>query len=92
MCAPVTGYFGYIGINTGLRGILHGYEEIGTVTRTVKSTGGKSVMLEKDIVTGIIRYLKTEPYCFAWKTQGGMYGQAGIPDLVCCVCGRWSCQ
>ena len=31
-------------------------------------------MLEKDIVTSIMRYLKTVPKCFSWKEHGGMYG------------------
>ena len=39
------------------------------------------IMLEKDIVAAILRYLKGRPHCFAWKTHGGMYGTAGIPEL-----------
>lgn len=46
-------------------------------------------MLEKDIVTAIMRFLKTVPDCFAWKTHGGMYGTAGIPDIICCYRGRF---
>ena len=46
-------------------------------------------MLEKDIVNAIMRYLKTVPSCFAWKTHGGMYGTAGIPDIICCYRGRF---
>lgn len=46
-------------------------------------------MLEKDIVTAIMRYLKTVPMCFAWKEHGGMYGTAGIPDIICCYRGRF---
>ena len=46
-------------------------------------------MLEKDIVTAIMRYLKTVPACFAWKTHGGAYDTAGLPDIVCCVNGRF---
>lgn len=46
-------------------------------------------MIEKDIVTAIMRFLKTVPDCFAWKTHGGMYGTAGIPDIVCCYKGRF---
>lgn len=44
-------------------------------------------MLEKDIVAQILRYLKGLPDCFAWKTHGGMYGTAGIPDIIACVGG-----
>lgn len=46
-------------------------------------------MAEKDIVNAILRYLKTLPACFAWKTHGGMYGTAGIPDIIACIGGRF---
>ena len=46
-------------------------------------------MTEKDIVAKILRYLKTIPNCFAWKEHGGMYGTAGIPDIIACVDGRF---
>lgn len=46
-------------------------------------------MLEKDIVAAIMRYLKTVPGCFAWKEHVGMYGTAGIPDIICCIEGRF---
>ena len=46
-------------------------------------------MLEKDIVAAIMRYLKTVPGCFAWKEHGGMYGTSGLPDIICCYCGRF---
>ena len=46
-------------------------------------------MAEKDIVQSILRYLKAVPDCFAWKTHGGMYGTAGIPDIIACVNGRF---
>lgn len=46
-------------------------------------------MMEKDIVAAILRLLKKRPRCFAWKTHGGMYGTAGIPDIVACVDGRF---
>ncbi|MEY8390485.1 VRR-NUC domain-containing protein [Lachnospiraceae bacterium 45-W7] len=45
--------------------------------------------MEKDIVAAILRYLKGLPRCFAWKTHGGMYGTAGIPDIIACVQGRF---
>ena len=44
---------------------------------------------ESDIVTAILRYLRTVPGCFAWKTHGGMYGTSGIPDIIACVEGRF---
>ena len=46
-------------------------------------------MAEKDIVNKIIKYLKTLDHCFCWKEHGGMYGTAGIPDVICCYRGRF---
>ena len=46
-------------------------------------------MLEKDIVAAIMRLLKRIPRCFAWKEHGAMYGSAGIPDVICCLDGRF---
>ena len=46
-------------------------------------------MKEKDIVAAILRLLKKTPGCFAWKEHGGMYGVAGIPDIIACVGGRF---
>ena len=46
-------------------------------------------MAEKDIVNKIIKYLKTLDHCFCWKEHGGMYGTAGIPDVICCYHGRF---
>ena len=46
-------------------------------------------MMEKDIVAAILRLLKKRPRCFAWKTHGGMYGTAGIPDIIACMGGRF---
>lgn len=46
-------------------------------------------MKEADIVRAILKYLKTVPGCFAWKEHGGMYGTAGIPDIICCYKGRF---
>lgn len=47
------------------------------------------VMAEKEITAAILRYLKTVPECFFWKEHGGMYGTAGLPDIVCCIGGRF---
>jgi len=46
-------------------------------------------MTEKAITTAVMRYLKTLPYCFAWKQHGGMYGVAGLPDIIVCYHGRF---
>ena len=46
-------------------------------------------MAERDIVAAIMRLLKKTPRCFCWKEHGGMYGTAGIPDIIACVNGRF---
>ena len=46
-------------------------------------------MLEKDITKAITKYLKTVPDCWFFKEHGGIYGTAGIPDLICCINGRF---
>ena len=46
-------------------------------------------MLEKTITNAIIRYLKTVPHCFCWKQHGGQFGTAGLPDIICCIDGRF---
>ena len=46
-------------------------------------------MKEKDVTAAIMRYLKTVPGCFAFKEHGGMYGTAGLPDIICCYRGRF---
>jgi len=46
-------------------------------------------MLEKDITAAIMRLLKAVPRCFAWKEHIGMYGSAGVPDVICCLDGRF---
>jgi len=46
-------------------------------------------MKETDIVKAIMKYLRTVPGCFCWKEHGGMYGTAGIPDIIACIDGRF---
>ena len=46
-------------------------------------------MAEKDIVADILKLLKKTPLCFCWKEHGGMYGTAGIPDIIACIGGRF---
>ena len=46
-------------------------------------------MKEVDIVKAIMRYLKTVPECFCCKEHGGMYGTAGIPDIIACIGGHF---
>jgi len=56
------------------------------VTRAKKVTKEETVS-EKEMVVKILHYLKTVPKCFAWKAHGGMYGTAGIPDIIACIAG-----
>jgi len=44
---------------------------------------------EKDITNSILKHLKSVPHCFCWKEHGGIYGTAGIPDIICCIKGRF---
>ena len=46
-------------------------------------------MKESAIVKSILQYLKSVPECFAWKEHGGMYGTAGIPDIIACIGGNF---
>ena len=46
-------------------------------------------MAERDIVAAILRLLRKTPNCFCWKEHGGMYGTAGIPDVIACINGRF---
>lgn len=41
-------------------------------------------------MAAIMRYLKTVPECFCFKEHGGMYGTAGLPDIICCIGGRFA--
>ncbi len=46
-------------------------------------------MLEKTIVNKVIKYLKSLPGCFCWKQHGGQFGTMGLPDIICCISGRF---
>lgn len=46
-------------------------------------------MKESDLIRKISEYLKTVSGLFFWKEHGGMYGTAGIPDLIICYKGRF---
>ncbi len=46
-------------------------------------------MLEKGITNAILRYLGTLSGCYRWKQHGGPYGCAGLPDIICCMNGRF---
>ena len=46
-------------------------------------------MKEADIVKAVMKYLKAVPGCFCWKEHGGMYGTAGIPDIIACIGGHF---
>lgn len=46
-------------------------------------------MKEKEIIAAIKEYLKTINNCFYWKEHGSQFGQAGIPDIICCLKGKF---
>lgn len=46
-------------------------------------------MRESDLIRKIGEYLKSVPNLYFWKEHGGMYGTAGIPDLIVCYKGRF---
>ena len=46
-------------------------------------------MKESELIRKISEYLKSIPDLFFWKEHGGMYGTAGIPDLIICYRGRF---
>ncbi len=46
-------------------------------------------MKEKTITNQILKYLKSLPECFAFKEHGGLYGTAGIPDIIVCYKGKF---
>ena len=46
-------------------------------------------MKVSELVKRISDYLKTVPSLFFWKEHGGMYGTAGIPDIIACMNGRF---
>ena len=46
-------------------------------------------MRESDLRRKIGEYLKSVPNLYFWKEHGGMYGTAGIPDLIVCYKGRF---
>lgn len=46
-------------------------------------------MKEKTITNQILKYLKSEPECFAFKEHGGLYGVSGLPDIICCYKGKF---
>jgi len=49
----------------------------------------KRQMKESEFIKDISKYLKTIKGLFFWKEHGGMYGTAGIPDLIVCYKGRF---
>ena len=46
-------------------------------------------MLEKEIQSKIVQWINRQPGMFVIKTHATAYSQVGIPDLICCVKGRF---
>jgi hypothetical protein len=57
--------------------------------RSRRNMNRQELVKESVIVRSILNHLKSMPDCFAWKEHGGMYGTAGIPDIICCIGGRF---
>ena len=47
------------------------------------------IMLERALTDKIMRYLKAQPALFCWKQHGGQFGTTGLPDIICCISGRF---
>jgi hypothetical protein len=45
--------------------------------------------LESDLSREVIEYLNDVPECWAFKSHGGVYQRAGIPDIIGCYKGRF---
>ena len=46
-------------------------------------------MKEQALIDQIKAYLNGMPQLFYWKEHGGIYGTAGIPDIIICFKGRF---
>jgi hypothetical protein len=49
----------------------------------------KTIPLESTIVSNAVKWTNMQPRCWAMKTHGGMYGKAGIPDVIACINGQF---
>ena len=47
------------------------------------------IMKERDIIAAIKAYIKSIPNSYCYKNHGSYFGQAGLPDLICCIGGRF---
>ena len=65
------------------------YIHLYILTLQAKNLTRMMPVLERDIVAAILRLLRKTPECFAWKEHGGMYGTAGIPDIIACYHGQF---
>jgi len=46
-------------------------------------------MKEQALIDQIKAYLNGIPQLFYWKAHGGIYGTAGIPDIIICYKGKF---
>jgi len=46
-------------------------------------------MKEQSLIEQVKSYLNGYPGLFYWKEHGGIYGTAGIPDIIICYQGRF---
>lgn len=59
------------------------------MAHTSRAREEETQMNEAALIQKIRKYLATVPACFFWKEHGGMYGTAGIPDVIVCYKGRF---
>ena len=46
-------------------------------------------MTERDFQKKVLKFLKSQPNTWFFKVFGGGFQRSGIPDLICCVSGRF---
>ncbi len=46
-------------------------------------------MTETTLTTKLIRYIKSKPNSWAVKFYPGRYGEAGVPDILACINGKF---
>lgn len=44
---------------------------------------------ESTLSDQVMKWLREQPFVYAVKYPGGMYGTKGTPDVLCCINGRF---
>ena len=72
------------------RGLLR--KHIDKLTRAISTLPRAEQEVVRLFFIDRLRYTRiseTLPGCFAWKEHGGMYGTAGIQDIIACIGGKF---